>query len=197
MTSNKIFYVEGDIFDHAPEEPLVMAHGCNMEGVMGAGIARLVKDKFYGAYMTYRQHLISGDPRPGSRFATDNAIIYNLYTQIHPGPNARYMMINDAIRWMLQDASSFLSVEAIRIPLIGAGIGGLTWTNVHAIIDFNLELAKMVYRHVPEIHVYYLAQDESKLPPVRMHVSSRVSQRDPEVLHDGDDLRGTTAGAPA
>jgi len=64
--------IKGDVFANLdPERDTVIAHGCNTEGVMGAGIALYIyiKTKYPKAYEDYKRHhtlyglnLCGGDP---------------------------------------------------------------------------------------------------------------------------------------
>jgi O-acetyl-ADP-ribose deacetylase (regulator of RNase III) len=49
----KIIYKKGDLFD-APEK--VILHGCNAQGVMGAGVALGVRTRYPDAFREYEKH---------------------------------------------------------------------------------------------------------------------------------------------
>ena len=46
----KIIYKEGDLFESSYK---ILIHGCNDRGVMGSGVALIVREKYPKAYKTY------------------------------------------------------------------------------------------------------------------------------------------------
>ena len=129
-----INYQMGDLL-HSGE--FVIAHGCNTQGLMGAGIAKQVRDQFPAAYSAYTAACRSKAFTVGTaqRVCVDPNgnrpnVIYNLGTQQNPG--------RDATTWgiFLSFANMFESMRRhdehrsrVAIPRIGAGIGGLNWTD--------------------------------------------------------------------
>ena len=43
----------------------IILHGCNAQGVMGSGVAKLIRAKWPGAYAAYRQAFESSGLKPG------------------------------------------------------------------------------------------------------------------------------------
>lgn len=125
---------EGDIFK--VEGVTSYAHGCNCLGSMGKGIALQFKSKFPAMYRTYRQICQRGKYRPGDVYDYDygNGHIYNLATQVGVGRCAKLEYIKEAVRNMCERAVAD-NVEAIALPAIGAGIGGLKWKDVKNVIS--------------------------------------------------------------
>ena len=133
-----LHYETGDLFDPAFNFDAI-AHGCNRQGVMGGGIAaemkrrypemeseykvlcRNWKDRYFRLGDFMRWNIPGGDPGP--------LVIYNLATQGVPGADARLNAIRVAFANMVADAEKRGLVN-IGIPRIGAGIGGLKWTDV-------------------------------------------------------------------
>jgi O-acetyl-ADP-ribose deacetylase (regulator of RNase III) len=135
-----ITYKTGDLM--AADEPAI-AHGCNTHGVMGAGVARLVRDQHPEVFYTYAQACDTGRFRIGTAQAVSlgydesgvaSRWVYNLGTQEHPGPDATTWAVFLSFANMAEDAR-VRKIDAVAIPRIGCGIGGLTWPDVEANIN--------------------------------------------------------------
>ena len=133
-----IHYIkEGDIF--SIEEVTSYAHGCNCAGSMGRGIAVQFRKKFPRMYENYRQMCLKKTFRPGDVYDYDhgNGHVYNLATQQHyciAGQLAKLEYIETSMETMMLLAEKS-SVQSIAMPKIGAGLGGLNWVEVKAIIE--------------------------------------------------------------
>lgn len=119
-----IRFVEGDLF--STSDPAI-AHGVNMRGVMGSGIAVPFRAKFpgmYGAYKTLCEHDAVSDMWVMPWRVSEGKYVMNIFSQQEPGPCARL----DWIERGIIASSNFLIDRGIRrmsIPWIGAGVGGL------------------------------------------------------------------------
>lgn len=149
MTIN---YIKGDLFS-TPDRFIV--HGCNSQGVMGSGVAKLIREKYPKAYDDYRKKYVEGgnkldlgilipsSPQPDKRF------IINAITQGGYGYDGQKFASYDAIDMVMKKLSVVISVDdPISMPKIGAGLGGADWNVVEAIIKARLP------KHT--INVYYL-----------------------------------------
>jgi O-acetyl-ADP-ribose deacetylase (regulator of RNase III) len=128
-----ITYHTGDLMK---AEEVAIAHGCNTVGRMGAGVARLVRDKFPAAYHQYQAACASMTFHVGTAQAVwipPGRIVYNLGTQRHPGADATVWGVFLAFANMAEDAYN-RGISTIAIPRIGCGIGGLTWAEVEPAI---------------------------------------------------------------
>ena len=147
-----IIYKNGNLLD--AEERIIM-HGCNAQGIMGAGVAKQIKEKFPESYLKYREAFnknrlylgniiwsISGEKIIG------NAITQENYGGIRVKPYIDYealteviYCINDMIEvfdfYNFGDTSTILNLELIPVafPLIGAGFAGGSWKNISRIIQ--------------------------------------------------------------
>ena len=129
---------KGDVFS---TDAFWIGHGCNVDGVMGAGVARTVRDNYPIVYEAYRKRCMSNDLVPGDAFSIyeNGKIIVNLMTQDRPGPNARYDWI---FKSTLRAAAKIMSPNShwqsmpkvMALPMIGAGIGGLDWDKVETLL---------------------------------------------------------------
>ena len=137
-----ITYKTGDLME-APE--IAMAHGCNTQGLMGAGVARLVRTKYRDAYDAYYEACMTGRFHVGTAQGvwcdpTDSGdrLIYNLGTQRHPGADATAWGVFLSFANMAEDAFA-RGITTVAIPKIGAGIGGMDWDDVEYAIEDALE----------------------------------------------------------
>lgn len=153
--------VEGDILSL---ESGILVHGCNCLGVMGAGIARLIKDKWPGVYKAYRQV----HEKQGLYLGDVIAVGRPEWAQPHPGVNRSIHMHftapelppslvvanamtqygvrqEDGERVVDYDALSaaFARIKLmardteleVHFPLIGCGLAGGRWSEVAERID--------------------------------------------------------------
>ncbi len=134
-------YVAGDLFANE-HQARALAHGCNCQGVMGAGIALGFRERYPAMFAEYHRRCKTS-PRqfnPGDVFLWKDAglpWVFNLATQEDYGrahAHATYDAIERALSVMraLADAEK---IESIALPRIGAGLGGLAWPNIRAIIE--------------------------------------------------------------
>ena len=146
----------GDLFT---TDAKILAHGANTKGLMGAGIAKTVKETFPENYKGYRNYCKVGYARPGEWYANsqdDGRLLLNLFSQDEPGANARYEWVFDSLMDFLRfystvDVSHYGSV--IAIPEIGSGIGGLEYSHVEGILqlieDIHPEIEFEVWHYEP------------------------------------------------
>jgi O-acetyl-ADP-ribose deacetylase (regulator of RNase III) len=145
--------VKGDLF----EAPLKYAigHGCNTHGVMGAGVAKEFKRRYPDEYLGYRINCDDGVFKGGEAFAQYQQLTANvdgyeihgkgrltfcLITQIEPGRNAQvpfiYSAVEHALSWCdWHHTSRGGAIEALAIPRLGCGIGGLEWGVVRPYLE--------------------------------------------------------------
>lgn len=143
-----VSYVTGDLFA-ARKFVDAIAHGVNCRGVMGKGIAPLFKQRYPQMYDVYRQACLAeaGDGTPSLSVGgflpwqaepvtpgKDGLWIYNLATQDRPGRDARLDAIASSLTLALDHAAAH-GVTSIAMPRLGAGIGGLGWTQVRQVIE--------------------------------------------------------------
>lgn len=127
----RISYRDGDLLKS--KEP-VIAHGCNTHGVMGAGIARQIATLYPDAYEQYRKACRTRKFRLGSSQAIwtrtngTERLVFNLGTQDRPGADASAWAVFLSFA-NLAEYCYRLGVPVVAIPRIGAGIGGLSWSN--------------------------------------------------------------------
>lgn len=141
-----LLMVTGDMFAGL-EDGDAIAHGCNCQGVMGAGVAGIVSKRWPIMYEEYRRLCEAGLLRPGDihPYMTDEGVlVFNLMTQDWPGKDARLTWIGQCIAKMYYRAWRSGEIDTIRIPAIGAGIGGLNFLDVVERIERTLEICEKV-----------------------------------------------------
>lgn len=130
----------GNILD---VETGIIVHGCNNRGVMGAGLALAVKQKYPNVYNFYRNEweqrngFILGEVQ--FSYVAWNKIICNAITQDGYGRDKRYTDY-DAIRQAFKTIYPLARVDNIPVhfPKIGCGLGGGDWNIVKNIIEEEL-----------------------------------------------------------
>lgn len=136
----------GDVFRYThPGEAL--AHGCNTKGLMGAGVARIVRRACPVVYANYKAQCDAGVFVPGTAFAMieSDRWIFNLATQENPGANADLGYVKKAFIHAAFIAELY-RIPNINMPQIGCGIGGLTWNAVKSVLsDIDSDVTLTVY----------------------------------------------------
>jgi O-acetyl-ADP-ribose deacetylase (regulator of RNase III) len=118
---------------------------------MGAGVAREIKDLYPSMYQDYRINCLSGMLYPGMVLFADytKPPIFNLISQDNTGANASLNAIERSMRRMYEIADAN-GITTIAINRIGAGIGGLKWADVKAVIE-SIEWTGTLY--VYEVYI--------------------------------------------
>lgn len=129
---------QGDVFT---TDAFWIGHGCNIRGVMGAGVAKTVKQRYPVTYDAYVKQCMGGNFQPGDAFGVyeHKKIIVNLATQDEPGRNARYEWVfASALKAAQRIADGGYwkdKPKVMAVPQIGAGIGGLEWPKVQTLLE--------------------------------------------------------------
>lgn len=130
------------------EAPLWFGHGCNCQRMMGAGVAGQVRNRIPALYeadqMTQTNELGSFSfwlPNGNDR----SLCLFNLYTQVDPGPNATlggirdcFSSLNDVyiiLKQRTEHGDGLGYPQEMVIPMIGSGIGRLKWDDVAQTIN--------------------------------------------------------------
>ena len=143
--------VKGDMFEiaeavRAAGKGVIIGHGCNRQGLMGAGVAALVRDRYPLAYTMYaaacdREEFGLGQAQFVQVDAPKKITIANMFTQDMPGPDAKMWAIERAILLTLKTFNA-----PVVIPEIGAGIGGLDRGQVMSVLEqFDDRLVVVTY----------------------------------------------------
>lgn len=145
----KIEYRKGDLFS---TDVGIILHGCNSKGVMGSGVAKIVRERFPAAYEAYTLWCSKGF-RLGQYIAVPEhgKIIINAVTQQNygkvvdqTGPNPVRYISYDAVAEIMNSLNKEYSGSVIAMPTIGAALGGGDWSVISAIIESELTDVKAV-----------------------------------------------------
>jgi O-acetyl-ADP-ribose deacetylase (regulator of RNase III) len=126
-------FVTGDLF----AEPLpALAHGCNCAGAMGKGIAIEFRKRFPAMYAEYKRRCADKRFALGGVFAwTEPGVtVYNLGTHKSWRTKAELPAVETSLREMVRLAEAS-GIARIGMPRIGAGLGGLDWAVVRALLQ--------------------------------------------------------------
>jgi O-acetyl-ADP-ribose deacetylase (regulator of RNase III) len=119
----------------------IIVHGCNAQGVMGSGVARLIRDKYPTAYTLYRSTYESRGLKVGEVIylrVNENLMIANAITQQNFGGDPRVVYVNyERLRDCFSDVAKLASLTSLPVhfPLIGCGLANGDWNVVSKIID--------------------------------------------------------------
>lgn len=129
----------------------VIAHGVNCQGVMGAGVAKAIRDMWPVVFNTYK-NTCSDDVVPASLLGKCEVItihkpdpyiysglyVLNLFTQVYYGRDQKAYASVEAVDETMEQCLAFCN--GVRLPLymprIGCGLGGLNWeSDVQPIVE--------------------------------------------------------------
>lgn len=137
----KIEYRKGNLFE---TDITHIAHGCNAQGVMGSGVARIVKEQYFPAFQFYaEQHAEHGLKLGEVQFVPANGkVIVNAVTQNLYGKTGDRFVDYEAVANCMYTINRELRAEGstqIAMPQIGAGLGGGDWNVIAAIIESEMQ----------------------------------------------------------
>lgn len=131
-----------DMFDDGKFDAII--HGANCKNIMGGGIAAQIKDRYPQAFYADKYYPLPGSERLGCYSVSHKRtigggmhLIFNLYSQNHLGAHADLTAIKLGLRKIAIAYTGML--RHIGLPLIGCGIGGLSWDDVSLIVVKELK----------------------------------------------------------
>lgn len=132
-----IKYIKGDLFSTDCD---IIAHGCNCLGVMGSGVAKIVRDRYPKAYHAYVDKYDEDGLKLGEVqliFQRDGKYIANCMTQDRFVPRNQCHADYDAIRTCMETLKKLarLGNLSIAMPKIGAGLAGGDWRKIESILN--------------------------------------------------------------
>lgn len=153
----KIKYVKGDV---TAAKETIIAHGCNAQGVMGSGVAAIIRKKYPEAYTAYMASKNAFGLHMGTVLfvASNDKSIANCITQEFYGTEKRhadYEAIATVMR-CLDEQAVMREVDAVAMPLIGAGLAGGDWNVITAIIESEFKNVTPVVYVFDPAHLYLL-----------------------------------------
>jgi 5'-nucleotidase len=128
--------IEGDILELSKKQE-VIAHGCNCQSKMGAGLAPKMAEKF--GCDKFEMELMGPDKSKLGKIdhkKVDGINIVNAYTQEGYGPGKQ--VDYDAIINCMRAINKRFAGHTVSLPKIGAGLGGGDWDIIKDIIKREL-----------------------------------------------------------
>lgn len=134
-----------------------LVHGCNAQGVMGSGVAKLIRDKYPEAYHYYRSSyndlvknhgkMPTGINIYASLKKNHKLMVVNSITQEFYGRDPDIVYVDyDAVEKCFVSLNDFIMTEKmpllpkeVNFPLIGAGLANGDWNYIEDIIDNALD----------------------------------------------------------
>jgi O-acetyl-ADP-ribose deacetylase (regulator of RNase III) len=147
-----IVYIENS--DLLTVDSGIIAHGCNAQGVFGAGVAKQIAEKYPNARVSYLNHLREMSKRELDALGTvdfhsvsKDLLIANMITQEFYGRTQKVYVDYSAIHATMQRVvllASKLNLP-VHIPyMIGCGLGG---GNVEAVTQIYNSFPEKIYCH--------------------------------------------------
>lgn len=132
--------INGDLFEFIENDSVdAIAHVCNCQGVMGSGVAKIVKERYPVAFRAYKQYERDHTLTLGSvSFARHlDKCVFNLHAQDFYGGDKRHLDYEGFYKCLeeLKRLSDTLNVKSIAIPyMMGCDRAGGDWNIVCAMI---------------------------------------------------------------
>lgn len=122
----------------------IICHQVNCIGVMGAGLARDIRNKWPDVYKQYASLCRSFKDSPGMLLGkvhevtvSDKLVVANCFGQVYPGHGMMtcYEAWKHIIKYLLDDACYF-GCQSVHLPyMVGCGLAGGDWKVMHDILE--------------------------------------------------------------
>lgn len=174
-----ITFTQGNLLEARAE---ALVNTVNTVGVMGKGIALMFKERFAENFRQYLAACKAGQVHTGRMFVTEvNELdgprwIVNFPTKQHWRGDSRMEWIVEGLR----DLRRFVTenkVKSIAIPPLGAGNGGLDWTEVRSMIEealIDLDAEILVFEPTQKYQNVAKRTGVEKLTPARALIAELV-----------------------
>lgn len=153
--SIKIEYKHGNLLDVTSGH---ISQSCNSQGIMGAGAAAAIKEKYPICFKEYREEYEKHGLQLGDvvSYIESNFIIWNIIGQHldvslyrYPFPDNR-MTSYDALQTGLAYIDSSIKIldhlpKVLNLPFIGAGLGKGHWPIIEKIIEETMSCQVIVW----------------------------------------------------
>ena len=166
-----IRFTTGDIL---AEDAEALVNTVNCVGIMGRGIALQFKKAFPENFRVYAAACQRGEVQPGRMFVfetgalTNPRYIVNFPTKRHWRGNSRIEDIDSGLK-NLAAVIRERDIRSIAVPPLGAGLGGLQWSDVRPRIEKalrgfnNLDVVVFEPRGAPEAERMVQGQEVPKM----------------------------------
>lgn len=136
---------KGSVFEALRSHNSIVVHGCNAQGVMGSGVAEIVKRDYPAAFDKYRKQYEAQGLQVGQIIpviVSPTCYIINAVTQEFYGREEDRIYVSySGLRKCfaaVRDFAESRGIETINYPRIGAGLAGGSWSRICRIIDGQL-----------------------------------------------------------
>lgn len=146
MNSSDLHYEMGDAIKALLDGKVdFLMHCCNAQGIMGAGIARQIKEEFPSAFQRYAKYCETG--RKGSWLLGNNVIecgVINAIAQLNMGVNERQVHYGALAKCIadlhenkvIRNAGMGMRPTRIAVPYgMGCGLAGGDWQVVKELLE--------------------------------------------------------------
>ena len=135
-------YKKGDLLKASES---IIAHGCNCQGVMGAGVAKQIKNKYPKAYKKYKEYTpdngLIGKIQPVLISNETLKIVINCFSQVYYGGRHKEfnyskfkVIVKKIARYIYSFGGGGGDNYNVAIPRIGAGRGKGDWDIIESIL---------------------------------------------------------------
>ena len=135
--------ITGDLIKMAKNNEFdIIAHGCNCFHMMGAGIAKTIREEFPEAYEADLKTAAESYNKLGTisiAKSSNGVYIVNAYTQFTPGADARYNALSVCLEKIFYFSNKW-KLKRLGLPLIGCGIGGLDEEKLRNFVNYYSSL---------------------------------------------------------
>lgn len=151
-----IHEIKGNIWDTSCD---IITIPTNTVGVMGAGLAKQLKERDYSVYEVYKHH-----------HNTKNLSVYRpelirgntgwfllFHTKQHFRDPSQLRWVDNNLQWIRKNyekgrVGDLLGLQSIALPAVGCGLGGLDFTVVRELIyEYLGDLDLKVELYLPDI----------------------------------------------
>lgn len=117
----------------------IIVHGCNMQGVMGSGIAKQIKEKYPESYDIYKnafKYGLGGGDVVFDSMDYDDFMLAHAITQEHYGTNKRHLNYAWLVLCFNKIFNKAFALDmTVKFPMIGAGLAGGDWNIIEQLIN--------------------------------------------------------------
>lgn len=120
----------------------IIIHQVNCKGVMGAGLAKAIKEKYPLCYQKYRE--VCANNKPNELLGknqilkmSDGKIIINMFSQLNYGTDKKHTQY-DTLKECLYKVYIYAKVNGLTVAIpykLGCGLAGGSWPIVSNIIN--------------------------------------------------------------
>lgn len=173
-------YTTGNLLESEAE---ALVNTVNTVGVSGKGIALMFKEKFPENYRLYAAACADGSVEAGRLHVTENSDMYGPRWIIN-FPTKKHWRNPSKLAWVetgLRELAAFVqehNIKSVAVPPLGAGNGGLSWSDVKPLVEKALgglsDVDVVVFEPTAKYQNVAKAAGVQKLTPARAMIAELV-----------------------